>query len=119
MKSPLRKGKEYRKDVYAVVERIIERQLTVSEHEEIRAVILMYVEDHLGALKQTAIGQGQKLKVLGKALYNLQHRQGVPADVWKWLKEELERMGALPYDAATHRAVSATDSQSADSDKVE
>ncbi len=86
---------EYRKAVYAIITRLLGRELTVSEHEEIKAALLEYVgaqDKHVKDLEISNERQGQKNRRLAIALFQISQKRGIPEENLKFLKDHLARL---------------------------
>jgi hypothetical protein len=84
--------KEFRKEVYAVIERLLGRELTIDEHTEIKEIMMRAVEEQAGSIvEMRAIvdRQGQKISALKKGMHTITTKRGVPEDVVAFLKEKL------------------------------
>lgn len=87
------KKTEYRKPIYEFVEKIIQRQLTADEHEELKSHAFNYAEierSELRRMSEALQKQGEKLKHVTRAMYNIGTKKGLPEDEFAFLKKIFE-----------------------------
>lgn len=71
---------EYRKNIYGLFEKLIGRQMTTEEHDELKAVIQSYVEDtskEFTKMQNLVADRNRKAKEMAKIIY----RKGWDAEI--------------------------------------
>lgn len=85
------KSVEHRKLIYALVEKLLGRELTKEEHEELKTLLTAMNHDATKDLLSSNASMKAKLKPMGKSLWNLLHgKGGIAVDELKFLRDALE-----------------------------
>lgn len=86
-------AKPYRAAVYEIVQKIIARSLSPQEKGELKEALFAYVEVEVGRSKEKDemyLRLKEKCREVGRALWNISKKRGVPTDHLKFLEEFLE-----------------------------
>lgn len=87
----------YRKPVYDFVQKLAGRHLTPAEHEELKGFLVAYAEAQAGKvqeLKEIVGRQSGRLKGLGRTVWNLTRKKGIPEEEISFLKPLFEEPAA-------------------------
>ena len=83
--------KENRKDVYVIFQKILGRDLTVTEHNELREVLKVFSDsnqERISMLEKQLQISGQKRNILSRTLYNKAKNAEILEKNIAFLKEE-------------------------------
>lgn len=84
------KSVEHRKLIYSLVEKLLGRELTKEEHEELKTLLTSMNHDATKDLITSNARMSAKLKPMGKSLWNLLHNKGTLPEELKFLRDALE-----------------------------
>lgn len=81
---------DHRKTIYDFVGKLLGRELTAEEHESLKVLLTGMYKEATDTLTASNQKLNKKLKPMGKSLWNLLFKKGVPAEELKFLRDALE-----------------------------